>query len=119
MASGVKRKLLCTTAQESQATPVSDPNEEIQIQGERLVVGEEPATTAMRAAKFDLVRSAGDKVTQLFTLKQHRRSSGICSPDDPRARGETKLQFLIGFCSFMQITSSSCSRRTEVRAQNI
>ena len=35
VASGVERKPLCTTAQESNAAPVSDAHEKVQIQGER------------------------------------------------------------------------------------
>jgi hypothetical protein len=69
--SGIERKLLCTTAQESKAPPVSDPNKKIQIQGERLIAGKEPATTPVRIAKFDFLRGAGDKLPQLLTLKQH------------------------------------------------
>ena len=69
MASSVQGKLLGTTPQESKAPAVSDPNEKIQIQRECLVSGQESATAPMRIVKFDFIRSAGDELTQLFTLK--------------------------------------------------
>ena len=101
-------ELLCPTTQKSNAAAVSDPYKEVQIQGERIGAGEDPATTSIFVAEFDFVGSALDDLAQFLTVKKHLcgDSSGIGSPDDPWARGEFKLQFLIGLCSFMQETSS-------------
>src|SRR5947207_2254763 len=71
VASGVKCELLCTTAQKSNAAPVSDAHEEVQIQGERVGDGEEPATAPVPIAELDFARSAGDKLAQLLTFKNH------------------------------------------------
>jgi hypothetical protein len=62
MASGVGCEIPGTPAQKSNAAPVSDAHEEIQIQGERLSTGKNPATTAMLIAKLYHVRSAVDNL---------------------------------------------------------
>ena len=64
VASGVECKLLGTPAQKSNAAPVSDAHEEVQIQGERLSAGKNPATAAILIAKLDYVRSAADNLAQ-------------------------------------------------------
>jgi hypothetical protein len=62
MASGVECEVPSTPAQKSNAAPVSDAHEEIQIQGERLSTGEDPTTAAILIAKLYYVRSAVDNL---------------------------------------------------------
>jgi hypothetical protein len=58
--------------------------------------------------ELDFVGRKTDDLAQFFTVKQHVvwESSCICSPDDPRARGESECPFLIGSCVFMLESSS-------------
>jgi hypothetical protein len=71
MASEVDVKLLCTTAQKSNAAPVSDAHEEVQIQCERLGARENPAATSVLIAELDFVSSASDDLAQFLTIEQH------------------------------------------------
>jgi hypothetical protein len=58
MASGVECKLLCSTSQEFYATPVSDSDEEVQIQRKRFGPGKDPAAATVRRNSISLgVRS--------------------------------------------------------------
>ena len=71
VASRVECELPGTPAQKTNAAPVSDAHENVQIQGERLGAREDPATTPVLIAQFHLVRSAADELAQFLTLKQH------------------------------------------------
>jgi hypothetical protein len=70
VAAGVESKVLCTTAKESNALPVSDAHKKVQIQGERLGTGEAAATAAVLIAELDHVQSAADDLAQFLTVKQ-------------------------------------------------
>jgi hypothetical protein len=59
-ASTVDYKLPGTPAQKPNAPPVSDAHKKVQIQGERLGTGKDPATAAVLIAELDHVRSAAD-----------------------------------------------------------
>jgi hypothetical protein len=69
VAPGVERKLPSTTSKKSNASPVSDANKKIQIQGERLVPGEDPATATVIVVEFDEIRRTGDDLAKFLTLK--------------------------------------------------
>jgi hypothetical protein len=71
VASGVECKLLCTTAQKPDAASVSNANKQVQIQGERLGTGEDPATTPVLILGLDCIPSARDKLAQVFSLNFH------------------------------------------------
>ena len=59
------------TAKKSNAAPVSDANKEIQVQGQRVDAGEDPATASVFIAEFDFVGSAFDDLAQFLTVKKH------------------------------------------------
>jgi hypothetical protein len=71
VAAGIEGELLRPTAQKSNAAAVSDPDKEVQIQGERIGAGEDPATTSIFVAEFDFVGSAFDYLAQFLTVKEH------------------------------------------------
>ncbi|HEY6341208.1 MAG TPA: hypothetical protein VIY49_06930 [Bryobacteraceae bacterium] len=60
MAAGVEGELLCPTAQEFYAAPVSDSDEEVQIQQKRFGAGKDPAAATVRIPELDFVRSPVD-----------------------------------------------------------
>ena len=62
VASGVECKVPGTPAQKANAAPVPDAHEQVQIQGQRLSTGKDPATAAMLIAKLYPVRSAVDNL---------------------------------------------------------
>jgi len=71
VAAGVECKLLGTTAQKSNAAPVSDAHKEVQVQSERVPTGEGPVTASVLIAELDFVRSTGDELAQFLTFKYH------------------------------------------------
>jgi hypothetical protein len=62
MASGVECVPPGAPAEKSNAAPVSDAHEKVQIQSERLSTGKDPATAAILIAKLYHVRSAVDNI---------------------------------------------------------
>src|SRR5213592_4195567 len=88
--SGVDRKPLCTTAQKSNTMPVSDANKKIQIQRERLVAKEDPATTPVLISQFDRVRSAADDLAQFLTLKIHLDTPPVSALPIPQGEGRNQ-----------------------------
>jgi hypothetical protein len=96
VAPAVECKLLWTTTQKLNAAPVSDANEKVQIQGEGFDTGESLATAPVLIAKLNDIWSAGDHLVQFLAFKLHvdGYSSGVDSPDDPRARGGIQLPVL-------------------------
>jgi hypothetical protein len=70
-ASVVDYKLPGTPAQKPNAAPVADAHKKVQIQGERLGTGKDPATAAVLIAELDFVSSASDDLAQFLTIEQH------------------------------------------------
>jgi hypothetical protein len=62
VASGAECELPGTPAEKSNAAPVSDAHEKVQIQSERLSSGKNPGTAAILIAKLYHVRSAVDHI---------------------------------------------------------
>jgi hypothetical protein len=108
LTSSADGKLPRATAQESNAAPVADAHEQVQIQGKCFGAREIPAIAAVLIPELDCIRSAAYGLSKFLTVEQHylADSSGVSSPDDPRARGEINCRLLIGFCSFVRETSS-------------
>jgi len=71
VASSVDCELLCAPAQKSDPAAVSDTYKKVQIQGECLGTGEDPAAAPVLIAELDFVRRVADYLKQFLTLKQH------------------------------------------------
>jgi hypothetical protein len=69
VASGVNGESLRATTQESNAAPVANADEQVQIHIERFGSGENPATAAVIISQFDCIRSAFDQLSQFCTMK--------------------------------------------------
>jgi hypothetical protein len=115
LAAGVERKLLCTAAQKSNASPVPDAHEKVQIQGARLSSGKNPATAAMLIAKLHHIRSGLRSTISRSSAPSNsmlfRDSSGLYSPMTPGRGEKPDLQFLFGLCSFVRKSSSFASQQ--------
>lgn len=70
-APSVECKFPCTPTQKSNAAAVPDANKKVQIQGECLGIGNDPATPSVLIAEFNVIWSVTDDLAQFLTVKQH------------------------------------------------
>lgn len=78
--------------QKPNAVTISDAYEQIEVESECLIRGQEPAAPAIFVAKLNRVLGTTEHLTQFSPIEQHvvEDSSGVSLPDDPWGEGRNQ-----------------------------